>query len=383
MYPSDANGTIPGAGEGARCTAASIAARKLTFVTDLWLAEGSYEGPAVGLNATMGGSGFEEALFTERAVGLIHNHTSSAPFFLYYAMHLLHSPLCAPPDHLDRFAFIENEDRRYVAAMVAFMDESVGKVVGALKAANMWANTLFVWSSDNGAAIELTTGAKSAYPLKGGYYTNWEGGVRAPGLVAGGFVPAAARGTTAAGLMHLCDFVATFCAVGGCDPTDASAAAAGLPPVDSLDLWPHVSGQNASSPRTEVWLTPLSGDRYNGTQGRSGDAAIIVGRHKLIVGDIGQSSWTGPVYPNASRWPTWATIENCTTPQKVGCLFDIFDDPTEHHDLAAAKPDVAAALLARLEALEATKFDPPRGKPDAKSCDTLWDNGGYWGPWLK
>ena len=71
MYPSDANGTIPGAGEGARCTAASIAARKLTFVTDLWLAEGSYEGPAVGLNATMGGSGFEEALFTERAVGLI------------------------------------------------------------------------------------------------------------------------------------------------------------------------------------------------------------------------------------------------------------------------------------------------------------------------
>ena len=117
--------------------------------------------------------------------------------------------------------------------------------------------------------------------------------------------------------------------------------------------------------------------------GKSGDAAIIVGRHKLIVGDIGQSSWTGPVYPNASRWPTWATIENCTTPQKVGCLFDIFDDPTEHHDLAAAKPDVAAALLARLEALEATKFDPPRGVPDAKSCDTLWDNGGYWGPWLK
>ena len=50
---------------------------------------------------------------------------------------------------------------------------------------------------------------------------------------------------------------------------------------------------------------------------------------------------------------------------------------------SAEMADVAAALLARLEALEATKFDPPRGKPDAKSCDALWDNGGYWGPWLK
>ena len=46
--------------------------------------------------------------------------------------------------------------------------------------------------------------------------------------------------------------------------------------------------------RGEVLLTPLSGDRYNGTNPRSGDAAIIVGTHKLIVGNISQArpiSW--------------------------------------------------------------------------------------------
>ena len=49
--------------------------------------------------------------------------------------------------------------------MVAFMDESVGKVVGALKDANMWANTLFVWTNDNGSPVEV---GGSNHPLRGG-----------------------------------------------------------------------------------------------------------------------------------------------------------------------------------------------------------------------
>ena len=94
---------------------------------------------------------------------------------LTYAMHLLHSPLCAPLDALARFAHIDNEDRRYVAAMTALVDDAVGEVVGALQKHGLWDTTLLCWSSDNGAAIEASTGAKSAYPLKGGYYTNVSG----------------------------------------------------------------------------------------------------------------------------------------------------------------------------------------------------------------
>ena len=30
-----------------------------------------------------------------------------------------------------------------------------------------------IWSSDNGGAVELTTGMKNSYPLRGGYTTNW------------------------------------------------------------------------------------------------------------------------------------------------------------------------------------------------------------------
>lgn len=410
----------------------------------------------------MDGTGFEEALFTKRAVQLIHRHavgSAGAPFFLYYAMHLLHSPLCALPAHLERFASIANEERRYVAAMAWAMDEAVGTVAEALHASGMWPAALFVWTSDNGAAIEQVTGGKSAYPLRGGYYTNWEGahggqshtpslgaaepseapsdalsqpetspsacsapparvtrraraapmryptsyrprahrnagGIRAPGLVNGGWLPIAARGRSVSGLMHLADWYATFCGLARVDPTDETAATVGLPPIDSLDMWPMIAAMNETGPRTEILLTPLSGDRYNGTNMRSGDAALIVGRYKLIVGRIAQASWTGPTYPNStSPWDTWTTVQDCSPARasggrfaathKVGCLFDIFADPSEHHDLAMTEPKRAERMLRRLQTLDASVFDPDRGTPDRDgACKQVVANGGYWGPWL-
>ena len=47
-----------------------------------------------------------------------------APLYVYYAMHLVHSPLCVPEGYLEKFEFIRdaddnvNHDRQYVAAMV-------------------------------------------------------------------------------------------------------------------------------------------------------------------------------------------------------------------------------------------------------------------------
>ena len=64
---------------------------------------------------------------------------------------------------------------------------------------------------------------------------------------AGGLIPSAMRGTKLSGLAAVWDSYATFAALAGADPTDHRAAAAGLPPVDSIDLWPYLSGQVAGS----------------------------------------------------------------------------------------------------------------------------------------
>ena len=45
------------------------------------------------------------------------------------------------------------------------------------------------------------------------------------------------------------DWYGTFARLAGVDPTDHAAAASGLPPIDSVDVWPLVTGANATSPR--------------------------------------------------------------------------------------------------------------------------------------
>ena len=45
------------------------------------------------------------------------------------------------------------------------------------------------------------------------------------------------------GMTAVWDAYATFAALAGAEVTDHRAAAAGLPPVDSIDLWPYLSGK--------------------------------------------------------------------------------------------------------------------------------------------
>ena len=423
-YPNNANGTIPTPPTTARCTEKSVVARHLGYVTDLWKTEDGVEGPAVGLNASFDATGYEETFFVEQAEKLIASHATGGasamaanatsvaakPFFLYYAMHLLHSPLCAPPALLERFSFIDNEDRRYVSAMVAYLDEVVGRVVTSLKTAKMWDQTVFVWQSDNGAAIELTTGAKSAYPLRGGYYTNWEGGIRAPGFINGGYLIKALEQeqlklglsgeeqqtqpvTTTrrfSGLLHIADWYATFCGLAGVDPTDSTAAKAGLPPIDSIDMWPALTNSHNLSfppPRVEIFASGFNDSTTGGGGSHGGDTALISGHYKLILGRITQASWCGKVYPNNSmHWDTWGTVLQCpVTATTIGCLFNIYADPTEHVNLAATPEGVVIAkrMYARLLELQKGVYSPDRGKMQTKeACASAAERGGFWGPWM-
>lgn len=54
-------------------------------ITDLW----DTNRPAHGIN----GTDYEEFLFRDRILEIIENHNASEPLFLYYAPHLVHSPL--------------------------------------------------------------------------------------------------------------------------------------------------------------------------------------------------------------------------------------------------------------------------------------------------
>ena len=64
--------------------------------------------------------------------------------------------------------------------MVTAMDDFIGNVTEELKANGLYDNTIIIFISDNGGAVNL--GASNA-PLKGGKGEIYEGGIRTPSFV--------------------------------------------------------------------------------------------------------------------------------------------------------------------------------------------------------
>jgi len=320
---------------------------------------------------------YEDGLFTQHVLDIINAHNPDLPLYIYWAPHNIHEPLQVPDAFLQKFSFIDVPARRFYLAMVNYLDTNIGKVVDALKQKGLWDTTLITFSSDNGGPIynNGTAGANN-YPLRGGKVSNWEGGVRVNAFVSGGFVPTERRGSVETGYIAVWDWYATFSRLAGVDPEDLRAKEAGLPPIDSLDMWPLLSGQNKTSPRTEIPLgDTLASDTIIG--------GLIQGPWKLLLGPIAQNGWTGPIYPNAStNWDSGSSIERCG--RQIGCLFNIAEDPTEHQEVSSKYPDIQKKLFDRITELSKSVFSPNRGEVDPKACQAAVNvYGGFWGPWLE
>merc|ERR1719343_1249722 len=158
--------------------------------------------------------------------------------------------------------------------------------MNALRKRKLYNSTLIVFTADNGAQP-----GGNNYPLRGSKWSSWEGGIRACAFVSGGFLPAEGRGTVQEGLVAAWDWYATFAHLAGEDPTDAKAMAAGLPRIDSFNVWHLISGQTTESPRTHVEIGTSQGGyatraRIQGTPTIGG---LVKQKHdtlyKLVLGD--------------------------------------------------------------------------------------------------
>jgi len=316
-------------------------------IVDLW----ATDKPANTLNGTM----YEEDMFLNEMTNVIKNHNPDDPLFLVYTPHASHVPYQVPQKYYDKFSFIQNDEtvcsaqtayiypgsthniscRRVYHAFVNVLDDILGDVVGKLKAAGLWEDTLMVFSADNGAPLVLAETGGNNHPLRGGKYSEWEGGIRSAAFVSGGYLPKAVRGTEQGEPVHVADWYGTFCKMAGVDQHDAPAVASGLPDVDSVDVWPLISGQTKVSPRSELVVN---------------ENALIQGDYKLLVNKIGFATWTGPQFPNATS-PTHAPAKfekDC----KDGCLYNVASDPYEHTDLASSMPEKVKTMISRLDELK-------------------------------
>jgi arylsulfatase A-like enzyme len=271
--------------------------------------------------------GYATDLIANEAVQIIETHGGGArPFFLYVAFNAPHTPLQATAPWLARFAHIMDKKRSTHAAMIAHMDDAIGRIVQALEKRGLREKTLIVFSSDNGA--NTPTGDNTPFrDQKGSVY---EGGVRVPALANWpGRLP---TGASVRQPLHMVDWHPTLLRLAGARPAVGVA-------LDGRDLWAALMGDTRPI-RDEILINAAPGT-----------GALRRGDWKLVVN--GQLRFKGGT-PDAKF--SWADLlrESKLPPEDADReqieLFNLADDPGESRNRASARPDLVRELKARYAA---------------------------------
>ena len=245
--------------------------------------------------------GYTTELITEEAVSLIERRDKAKPMFLYVAFNAPHTPLQSTEKYLQRYPDIGDPHRKLFAAMVSAVDDGVGKILDTLETEGIADDTLVVWVSDNGGALQA--GADNS-PLRGGKGTTFEGGLRVPGLI---YQPGVLEGGKFSQMFTAHDWFQTLTTAVGVTPMNTK-------PFDGIDMWAAL------------------------TEGEK------AGRRDTVIGING--SYT--IFREG-----WKLVEH--TPRRSDTttmhLFRILDDPSEEHDLIDENSDLAKELLAAIRSI--------------------------------
>jgi len=134
---------------------------------------------------------YRPELFTREAVNFLSRQTAANPFLLYVSFGAPHYPMMAPQKYLDRFPTSMDRDRRFHAAMVASIDDGVGRILDQLEASGLAENTVVFFQSDNGATQETRADHRGRHyrggsnaPFRGYKAGLFEGGIRMPTMLS-------------------------------------------------------------------------------------------------------------------------------------------------------------------------------------------------------
>ena len=230
--------------------------------------------------------------FGDEAVAFIERHQAD-PFFLYLPFTAVHAPHLSPEEYQSRFAHVADPSRRRYVAMLALLDDTVGRVMAELRRHDLEERTLVFFISDNGGP----TGAPDNGPLRGGKWSLWEGGIRVPFFIQWkGHVPA---GAVCDELVIQLDMAPTMLAAAGISaPAEAK--------LDGVNLLPLLEGESQRLERDSLF-------------------------------------WRFGVQ-FAARQGDWKLVKPSLADEPM--LFNLADDVGESRDLAGERPDKVAELTA-------------------------------------
>ncbi len=226
------------------------------------------------------------------------------PFFLSLHFNAPHWPWEGPDDEaesrrIDSLNDFDGGDLGTYSRMVRQMDMQVGRVTRALEDQGIGANTIVIFTSDNGGERFSDT-----WPFSGRKGELLEGGLRIPAIARW---PGHIRAETVTGQVAMSmDWLPTLLAAAGAAPHQAY-------PSDGMDLLPILNGTSQPIARKVFW-------RFRSNVQRA-----------VRDGDM-----------------KWLKINENTF------LFNVVTDPLERANLKSRQPEVYRRLVAEYEAWNAT-----------------------------
>jgi arylsulfatase A len=220
--------------------------------------------------------------YTERAVKFIRDNQKK-PFFLYLPHNAVHFPHYPHQDYIGKSGISLQKD------WCMEVDWSVGQVLDVLRELKLDANTLVIFTSDNGGPLQQ--GADNT-PLRGGKGSTLEGGMRVctiawwPGKVAAG-------AETKAITSHM-DWLPTFGTLARCksleelkfDGKDISPILLGQKDATGHDVFHYYRGFNLEAVRSGPWKLHLAKTELHNLDSDVGEANNVAADHPEIVAQL-------------------------------------------------------------------------------------------------
>jgi arylsulfatase A len=193
---------------------------------------------------TVAGSHYNPDVIQNFSLDFIRRHKGGdKPFFLYYAMHLVHKPTLHTPDSPPQDGPARYDDN------IKYMDKQVGEIVAEVEKLGLRDKTLIMFSGDNGTAVGYPSSFRGRM-INGAKASMLEGGSRVP-LIASwpGVTPAR---KVSHDIVNFSDMLATFVELAGAQlPKDFK--------YDSRSIAPQLRGEKGN-PRE--WAYVQLGERW-------------------------------------------------------------------------------------------------------------------------
>jgi len=264
---------------------------------------------------------------TDKAEDFVRRHKEK-PFLLYLTHYGVHAPHEAKADLIAKFKDKApaggHHDPTY-AAMIASVDESVGRIMAVLEELKLSENTVLIFTSDNGGVggyeregIKKASDITDNAPLRSGKGSLYEGGTRVPFVVRwpGVIKPGTVCDTPTA---HV-DLYPTFVELAHATPPADY-------PLDGLSLVPLLKDANSTLDRPGIF------QHFPG----------------YLAAGAGTFRTTPVALIQSGDWKLMEFMED-----KRLELYNLKDDIGETKNLAAENPDKAKAMQEQLHAWQAS-----------------------------